>query len=976
MWLCRFLIPDIIGLMQRPMYVRADYRRPSYRKTCLRNNGSIGETRESKGNSIMSAKRIFHVISNTHWDREWRFPFQKNRQMLVEMIDKVLEILEQNPQYRAFHLDSQTVVLQDYLEIKPQNRNRIEQLVKEDRLLIGPWYILPEEFQVGGENLIRNLLKGHEMAESLGKVMKVGYSPFSWGQISQLPQIYAGFAIDVIMFYRGINSLDSPKAEFRWIGSDGTEAFCSRFSTMPRYNFYFYIYRPVLFNEQVTDIEKQWSEEGLPFHFADAALKDEDYNRLQPPAHYYEGNIPRAVHNIIAKQAADFSSSHIFWAEGHDSSGPNNQTVRLINDIERYLDTDEVRHSTLPEYTEALQQSLTLHQLQTVTGERRSSQYDHRSGNLYGYTTSARMYLKQMNFDCERWLQFYAEPFNTLAGMLGMDIDDRYPDAAWQFLLQNSAHDSIGGCSMDEVHEDMVNRYKQCSEISKGIFGRAMKFFAQQIDLASYTEDSIHLVIINPNTFERSSICEAYIDIPRSLDQGFLEIIDENRSAVPIQYINADKVEPVLEQMIDRPMYYSMMRYHCYVQVDAVRPMGWKTLHVHPITDRRESGRKIAHKKNNHWVLENKNLHVTVNSNGTLNVFDKQNQTNYNGIGYLYDEGEAGHAWVHDAIGPLFTTLQEKPHIERITNGPLIAVIRMQWHWNLPKNLTERQQSVTSVILPITLDISLRKDSRLVEFDIQLDNRVEDHRLRLMFPLMLNAGWSHGEGQFDVVARSTFRPDTADWVEQPMYDYPMHQFVDVNNERQGAAVIVDGLKEYEVRDDKEQTLAITLLRAFKYGIQPSSYQDFSHQKGSQCPGQQRYRLAFMPHRGNWQEGKVYREALNYNHTVRLFQMGRSDGRLPAQSSLLNIEPETLVFSALKKARNGKPNQYILRLYNPTDQPVNGRITLSKLVKSAALVSLEEIEQQALNVLGSGVIEITVAAKKIVTLRFSVKGEDQ
>ena len=156
--------------------------------------------------------KVFHVISNTHWDREWRFPFQKNRQHLVEMIDSVLKILENDSNYRAFHLDSQSIVLRDYLEIRPDKKEQIMKFVQQDRLFIGPWFILPDEFMISGENLIRNLLLGHETCKAFGKVSKIGYSPFSWGQISQLPQIYRGFDIDLIMFYRGVNSLDSKKA--------------------------------------------------------------------------------------------------------------------------------------------------------------------------------------------------------------------------------------------------------------------------------------------------------------------------------------------------------------------------------------------------------------------------------------------------------------------------------------------------------------------------------------------------------------------------------------------------------------------------------------------------------------------------------------------------------------------------------------------------------------------------------------------
>jgi mannosylglycerate hydrolase len=244
-------------------------------------------------------KSVFHIISNTHWDREWRFPFQRNRQMLVDMIDAVLEILESEPDYRAFHLDSQSIVLKDYLEIKPQNKERIIKLTKENRLLHGPWYILPEEFQVGGENLVRNLLIGHKVSNKYGGASKIGYSPFSWGQISQLPQLYKEFNIDLIMFYRGINSIDSPKAEFLWEGADGTQMISSRFSTMPRYNFYFYIYRPAVHNEGFYDVEYKWNKGGTPFHFADKMQHNEDYFIISPHQEYYPENIQPMVEKLF-----------------------------------------------------------------------------------------------------------------------------------------------------------------------------------------------------------------------------------------------------------------------------------------------------------------------------------------------------------------------------------------------------------------------------------------------------------------------------------------------------------------------------------------------------------------------------------------------------------------------------------------------------------------------------------------------------
>ena len=919
----------------------------------------------------MKPKRIFHVISNTHWDREWRFPFQKNRQMLVEMIDAVLDILAKEPQYRAFHLDSQTVVLEDYLQVRPQKKELIKKLVGEKRLLIGPWFILPDEFQVGGESLIRNLLLGHRIAAGFGHVMKVGYSPFSWGQISQLPQIYKQFDIDVIMFYRGVNSLDSEKAEFIWEGADGTRVLTSRFSTMPRYNFYFYIYRPVIHNEQISDVEYSWSKGGLPFHFAERRLKEEDYNLLQPLDEYHAQNLKPAVEAIIQKQVNDFTTRHIFWAEGHDSSGPNIKTVRIIKDAADLLPGDAVIHSTLEDYAEGLIQEADRNKLALVKGERRSSQYDHRSGNLYGYTTSARMYLKQMNFDTERWLQFYAEPFNTIAGLMGLDADDQYLNTAWHLLLQNSAHDSIGGCSLDDIHQDMEIRYKHCREISQGVFSRACKHLAKQIDLRAFSENSMHLVAVNPNAWKRDEVVEAYIDIPKEMDQGDFKVRNREGQEIEKQLLSSQPCEPVLEQMIDRPMYFSMQRYHCYLHVQNTPSLGYQTFHIEPVREADPEPQPLASFSEGLVVLENTYLKVAVNENGTLNILDKETADEYKNQAYFYDEGDAGHAWVLKPVQPFLNTLESKPKIGLIHKGHLISTCRIEHEWYLPKDLAEREAGKQSVLIPIRLEVTLHKDSRRVEMTINLNNAAECHRLRVMFPLNLKAKASFAEGQFDVVERPTHRPDTSGWIEQPMYDYPLHYFVDVSNDERGAAVLVDGLKEYEVCPDEQQTLAITLLRAFRYVIQPSSVQEYSHQKGSQCPGEHRYRLAFYPHRGEWQQGRVYREAFNFNHLLSLFQIGRSLGKLPPQKAFLEIHPHELMYSCLKAAEDGAGKGLILRIYNPTGAIVDGEIRFHEALKKVEQVTLEEKPVKEIKLTDAGHFAISAEPKKIITLKLSL-----
>lgn len=852
--------------------------------------------------------RVFHVISNTHWDREWRFPYQRNRQMLVEMLDDVLHILDTEPDYKAYHLDSQSIMVTDYLEARPHKKEQLVRLVKEKRLLIGPWYTLPDEFMTGGENLIRNLLRGIEICEKHGGASRIGYSPFSWGQISQLPRIYREFDISLIMFYRGINSLDSPKAEFIWEGADGTRTLSSRFSTWPRYNFYFYVYRPVVHGEQPGDIEYRWGGGGIPFHPAGPDSTGDDYFMTKSKNGYTPGNIREAVEKIIREQADDFTTRHVIWMEGHDSSGPNRKTVQLLRDIRKEFPELDVRHSTLEEYAQLLAEEAVHGKLPVVTGERRSSQYDLRSANLYGYALSARMYLKQANFDAERRLQYYAEPLNSLMGAAGMDVNDRYPEMAWDLLLQNAAHDSIGGCSLDPIHEDMMARYRQSCQISDGIFHRAARYLSGRINLGAHPPDSIHLVMLNTTQFARSEVVEAVVDVPRDQDTGRIRLIGPDGSHLPIQLIHREHARPILEQPVNRPLYIDMVRYHLYVQSPEVPSMGFQTVLAEPVGEAlgqdssagsgtgsessiestsessfevgsgtmasegsaRETAigsgsmsadgsgmdaakgirnihsddseinaedaaakpeNLIASESSDNLQLENSRIRIRVHANGTFDITDKARDHTMHNQGWLYDEGEAGHAWVHTPIGPFVDTLDALPECEVIENGPLSAAVTIRHILSLPPSLQSRKDALEKnpagnhtksvdvpadasvdvpvdvpadvpvdvlVDVPVEIRLTLRAGSLWPEIAVTVDNRAESHRLRIMFPLGFRAEHSWGEGQFDVVKRPVDRISSKEWVEQPMYDYPMHHFVDVADQNGGMAILVDGLKEYEV----------------------------------------------------------------------------------------------------------------------------------------------------------------------------------
>jgi mannosylglycerate hydrolase len=213
----------------------------------------------------MPKKYIIHVISGTHWDREWRHTAEQSKPRLVELIDSMIEILENNENYKVFCLDGGMVVLEDYLTIRPEKKEKLKKLAKSGRISLANWYTLPEMFTVAAEALIRNLKLGQQMAKEYGGAMKSGYTPTSYGQISQLPQIYKEFGIDNAIFYRGTTKY-LYKPLFLWEGLDGSKLHVLRtFDEVTRTNWFFYVHQPLVLGKKPVDLTYYYNQNDYLF---------------------------------------------------------------------------------------------------------------------------------------------------------------------------------------------------------------------------------------------------------------------------------------------------------------------------------------------------------------------------------------------------------------------------------------------------------------------------------------------------------------------------------------------------------------------------------------------------------------------------------------------------------------------------------------------------------------------------------------
>ncbi|MEM0964917.1 MAG: glycoside hydrolase family 38 C-terminal domain-containing protein [Verrucomicrobiota bacterium] len=929
-------------------------------------------------------KKTAIVVAHTHWDREWRYPIWKNRSLLIEFMDWLLEILENDPDYSGFLLDGQTVCIDDYLEIKPENRDRIAAQVKAGRLAIGPWYTLPDLFPIAGECLVRNLNKGIRFAEEFGGYNPIAYHTFGWGQTAQFPQIYQDLGINYAVAAKKVSEERAPFCEFMWTAPDGSQLLTSRLGHFTRQNVYFYLHFPVRLNNIYDDNEFawKWGETGVAYHRADAELARNDYFRVDHEDGYFKENVKDGAQRIWDNMEKTLVGDYRILMCGCDFSTPNPYLPRMIADCNEAIPDIDFKMGSLEEYFSGLEERIDRSQVPVVHGELRDGEPCWASANAL----STRIHIKQLNKAAENTMIRRTEPLAASLFKLGWQYPDGFFKRGWNYLLKSHPHDSINGVTQDKTVEDNLYRINQAIEISESIYEDCIAGLLNRLDLSAFGQEDQLLLLHNPQPRPVNEVIKIVVDTPQEKNVWAIGVAEENGNPLVVQPISRDEHKQPVHDIEARPWPLNVDRHFVYLETGEIPAGGYKVVKVtHKSTFWREEEWWPPMRKSvqnpiakDSLSLENEFLRVAVNPDGTFDLTDKQNGRTIQNVHSFEDEGDTGDYW---AFYVPFNNqaISSRGFNSRIwleDNGSLSATIAVETVMQVPANAEYEnvkiqgygKRSEELVDLKIVSHLTLAKGSKHLRIKTSINNTAKDHRLRVLIPTDVQTDFSDAAGHFTVDRREIVheREENGEYYPE-MALRPMAEFCSASDGKCGLSVLNNCLTEFQLLEDERRTLAITLLRATRNRICTESRisSEFPEKLGSQMLQTIDYEYAIYPHKGDWVEGKVYAEADKLNAKVVPVQISMNrGGDLPSSASHYSIDNKAIVITAFKKAEDR--DALILRLCNPTDKEQTTTIRTDLPVEHAWLNNLNEVRGEELP-FENGCINLSLSKGKIVTV---------
>ena len=899
-------------------------------------------------------KRKIHVVPHTHWDREWYFTTARSKVYLMKDLEDVLVTLEQDPEFTYFMLDAQASLLDDYLKWRPEDEVRIKRLVKEGRLIIGPWYTQTDQLVISGESIVRNMYYGMKRCQELGGYMNVGYVPDSFGQAGNMPQIYREFGIEDTLFWRGVSDDMVSHRDFNWRGDDGSVVFATQ----------------------------------IPFGY------------------YIGGNIPEsAKENELFWQKECFekagkrsSTKNIYFPNGFDQAPIRTNLPELIKERNRKDPDNDYLISCIEDYIRDVKAENP--DLEEICGELLIAKHMRIHKSIF----SSRSDLKVLNTQIQNYVTNVLEPLLTLSSHLGNEYPYKAVEEVWKLLFENAAHDSIGSCISDTANEDVFMRYKQARDIS--------------INLAELHERLMAISIKNGgdmtftmfNTFprKRDGVVLAKTYVPG----GDFAILDEMGNKVPYTLVSSrDLTDYVLSQTIrldpSRDFYVPEKVMEAVV---AIKTSQLPALGYAQYTLDRTSSSAIAMVKKD--ALENEFYSITVADNGSLTIFDKRSGILYENQAVLVENGDDGDSFNYSPPRQDMEVFSTDSSFEVTMEGSGIyekAVI--VYKMRVPENLEARSKGIADTILPITLTVGLRQGEKVIDFNVLVDNQGLSHRLCVIFDSQLTSKFNYADQQFGLIQRENYHKkemdlylerqkgdtgkkagfielanwanDPSAWQEPPISIEPTQSYVSLSDGSNGIGIIPQGVREYEVLEDRK--IRLTLFRTYGFmGKENLVYRPgrASGERIIETPDAQLlkkmdFSFGFTIYQGNINDANIDILAKAYNTPIQVYTYGEFlNGRLifsqreiegtrPVSSSLFETDGK-LVVSAVKRAEKG--NGVIIRLFNGKDhKALDDELRFSYDISEAYYTDLKEEKKEAIEIHNNGIKVKELSHCKFVTI---------
>lgn len=777
------------------------------------------------------------LVSHTHWDREWYRTFQAFRARLIDTIDRVLDLLAADPGYK-FLLDGQSIVLEDYLEIRPTRRDDLKRAAGTGRVAIGPWYVQPDSLMPSGEAHVRNLLEGRRVAAQIGPVSSIAYTPDSFGHPGQFPQLFKGFGLSAFVYWRGNgNEIDSLPAEYEWTAPDGSSIVaCHLFkgygnvSALPR------------------DLRKAVS-------------------RMRPVA---EDLLNRT------------KTERVLLMNGSDHLLPDPHTGEIAEALSGETGW-KVTRGLLEDFVDGV----VIGDLVKFEGELLGG----RVANLLPGVWSTRNYLKLRNRRCESLLEGWAEPWAALGRILRAPDERPALRLAWRSLLHNQAHDSICGCSQDAVHEQMLARYDAAEEIASETTTRLLERVAGLgPERRVPWQESIDVAVFNPSPHERTDLVrfalDGYPPFGASTESEFIIHPLVVANIQPSGYEAGGLPARLVPALGNRRLRLlpGQQDWEIEFVAEGLPALGYKIFRISPSkasSEQTDEGDQIG----------NQILSIRASDEGTFTV--QRGEQTYTGIAGIENIGDRGDTYDFDPVPVNWSV--EGVEVRRLRHGSGIQYLEVERVLRLPAGLTEDRSRSSDDTVEARVWTVARTAPGVDRIDlfVRVDNTAGDHRLRMLFPTGRVTERFLAASTFDIVERSTISVDDSRWIHPAPKTFPSQGWVSAN----GLTVVAPGLYETEVT--AEGTIAITLLRSVGWlsrpdlSTRPGPAGPSLATPGAQCLGTTISQISLLL----TDDPRAAREA-----ELGLRAVAAGDSPLfAAGASMLYLEPRALQLSCLKLA---------------------------------------------------------------------------